>query len=262
VTAPYQFAIANAIATSATSPIANPKTGEYVGQTLLDFYPEGVKEGLKRLGALIAFVITPEVDATGGDTVVGPNVTEGWESASILDLLFMYDPPGSHFRLDFEQRILAKMKNGTEHLEEFGRTKKDGKAEHLVIAFAPVYQRVLLPLSPDDFSRGVEVSQVLLYSVGMIRRVDEIHAPFREIEDDIKRELDDIRTVYVVVTAFVALIFTAYACLVSTFPRDFFLHHFVSLIDANACFYTVFPFADDALHCNTNENSLASGTEY
>jgi len=186
-----------------------------VGQTLLDFLPEGVKRGLDRLDALKPILITPEVDATGGDTVVGPNRTNGWESASILDLMFEYDPPGSHLRSIFNQSILAPMKSGMTNLTHFNRTKKDGSEEHLVIAFAPVYERVLLPTSPDDFARGANVSEVFLYAVGIIHEEAVMHAPFHEIEGDVESQLATTRTIYIILTAVVAFLFTAFTCIVS-----------------------------------------------
>jgi len=216
ITAPYVFAIRNDIAASATAAVANPNTGEYVGQTLLDFYPEGVKHGLEGLGGIIPVLITPDVDATGGDTVVGPNMTSGWKSASILDLLFEHDGPGTPNRTYFEQNCLVPMKNGSSGLKNFWRTKQDGNTEHLIIAFAPVYQRFLLPVNPDDFSRGVEVSKVLVYSVGMIRKAEDIHAPFAEIVDEIQMHLNSIQKVYIIVTIIVAVLFTAFTCIVST----------------------------------------------
>lgn len=215
ITAPYQFAIEDEIATSATSPIANPTTGEYLGQTLLDFNPDAVKSGLEHLEAIVSILITPNVDVLGGDTVVGPNKSAEWESASILDLLFQFDAPSTLYRTQFEQDCLLLMKDGASGLSNFSRTSREGSLEHLVIAYAPVFERVLLPTSPDDFSSGVESRKVLLYSVGIVRNVEDIHAPFNAIADDIEIQLDSIRTIYVVVTAIVALVFTAFTCMVS-----------------------------------------------
>jgi len=212
---PYEFATGGFIATSATAPIAHPETKEYVGQTLIDFYPEGVTQALEGLGALFPILVTPEADASGGDTVIGPSKSSDWESASILDLLFAYDGEGTQNRAHFEQCCLSPMKNGTSGLKEFSRHQQDGTFEHLIIAFAPVYERVVLPISPDDFSRGVNISKVLLYSVGIVRHSEDMRAPFQEIEGDIKSQLDNIKTIYIVLTAIVAVLFTAFACIVS-----------------------------------------------
>jgi len=219
VTGTYKFAADNNIATSATAPIANPRSKEYVGQVLIDFYPEGIKSGLEQLSSLKLSSITPimitaNVDVTGGDTVIGPNMSTGGESAPIIDLLFEYDGPGSSYRMEFEKTCLAAMRNGTSGLKEFKRTTPNGE-ENFVIAYAPVYERVLLPVSPDDFSRGVKVTEVLLYSVGIIRNAQARHLPFHAIENDLFNRLNGIRTSYVFVTVLVALLFTALTCVVS-----------------------------------------------
>jgi len=227
ITAPYEFAsVPGRFAASATSPIANPKSGEYIGQVLLDFFPSDLRSTLEGLDVPEAFLITPEEDATGGDTVVAPDQTENLVSSSIVDLLFLYDRKDSDYRKRFETEVLAPMKRGEKGAKEFTRTKADGSAETLLLSYAPVYERVLLPLSPDDFSRGVEVSQVLLYSVGVAKNVDEMHVPFHEIEDDVNAELGNLRLVYVLVTIIMSLLFTAFSCIVSTvetLPNDFFV---------------------------------------
>lgn len=229
-TASYKLAIKGQeyIATSATTPIANPRTKEYIGQALLLFYPEGLGDGLRGLGhgfkqrfeqlaSYTSILITPSVDTAGGDTVVGPNKSFGWESASIMDLLFEYDRPLSSNWSQFEQECLTPMKNGDSGLKEFWRTRSDGTPEHLFIAFAPVYERALLPLSPDDFSRGVEVSQVLLYSVAMIQTTEDMLAPFEETEDAMMSQLDSLQRVYIILTVVVAILFTVFTCIVSVF---------------------------------------------
>ena len=193
----------------------NPQTGEYVGQSLILFYPEGIGRGLERLGAYTPILITP---SSGSDTVVGPDSSNGGEessSSSMIELLFPYDDSSAANRTLFEQGCLASMKDGLSGLHEFWRTGEDGIPEHLYISYAPVYERVLLPLDPQDFSRGTEVSHVLLYSVGMIQTSRQIHAPFEDIKDDIQDQLDNIRTIYVILTVIVAVFFTAFICIVS-----------------------------------------------
>lgn len=196
------------------APIANPQTGEYVGQTLIDFYPEGVKDGLDRLEALTSFVITPSAGAGGGDTVVGPNKTAEWEAAPIMDLLFRFDGPNSTHRRRFERDCLYPMKNGTSGLKDFQRSRMDGTTEHLLISFVPVYERILLPVNPGGFPDDVEESQVLLYSVGIVRTVSDIHAPFMQIEDAIEHELLKIQSSYITITVIVAVLFASFACVV------------------------------------------------
>jgi len=220
VTAPYVFAVSGEVATSLTSPIANPRTGAYIGQTLLDHFPESLRHGLRHLptyqqGTVVPILITLEEDSTGGDTVVGPNLTVGWESAALVDLLFPFDKAGSARRTHFEHEVLSEMKNGTGGMKLFERTGEDGSEEDLIIAFAPVYERLILALSPDDFARGVSVSNSPIYSVGMIRYADDMHLAFQAIQDTILTQLARTRATYIAVTVVDAILFALLSCVVS-----------------------------------------------
>ena len=213
VTPPYQFPVAGEIATSATSALANLATGEYVGQTLLDFVPWGLNNSLADVSGRTAILITPGVDSTGGDTVVGPNKSSGWESAPIENLLFH---PGDTVNKDeFKNNILALMKNGTSGVRTFLRTTANGSNETASIAFAPVFERTLYPVSPGDFSRGASVSQQLIYSVGIIDDQQYLQAPFKQAEVGMINELKKTRAIYISVTVCVTLVFTVFCCVVS-----------------------------------------------
>ena len=56
VTAPYQFAGSNRIASSLTSVIANPRSREYVGQVLLDYISIGLDISIERLEEPLSFL--------------------------------------------------------------------------------------------------------------------------------------------------------------------------------------------------------------
>jgi len=71
-------------------------------------------------------LITPNEDANGGDTVIGLTTSAGFESASILDLLFEGDGLNTTNRTRFAQDILSAMKNGSFGLREFWRMSEDG----------------------------------------------------------------------------------------------------------------------------------------
>lgn len=216
ITPPYAFAVNNLLAATATSPIANPKTNEYVGQMLLDFFPAKVLSSLDRLREEVSVLITPEEDATGGDTVVGPNKTAGWKSASVTDLLLPYDDADSSNRAYFETNVLAAMKNGSSDISVFTRKRSDGIEDTLLMAYEPVYLRALLPLDPSDVSRGVNYTYKVAYSVGIGRNTASMKAPFDRIESDVDSDLDQINAIYislVVVISVLFTIFTAKVCL-------------------------------------------------
>lgn len=208
ITAPYAFALTAAkeraqVAASATSPVINPVTGEYMGQVLLDYSPSNIRLSLERLIAPLSIVITIEEDVTGGDTLIGPNKTEGWKSSPIGNLVFLEED--SLNRAVFERDVLAKMKNGDSGISYFTRLKSNGKEENLTISFEPVDIRIVAPVAPDDFSRGAVVSKLLVYSVGIAYLEREMRRPFQEKEDGVYADLQRIATAYICCVVFLSI---------------------------------------------------------
>ena len=214
ITAPYLSANLE-FSASATSPIANPETQEYVGQMLLDFFPSSLSSVFKGLDEPVAFVITPHDGGTGDDTVIGPDRLNSWEPAPIIDLLFQHDEESSRYRNDFATEILSRMKNGESGYDTFVRTTKNGSTETLKLAFEPVEARVLLPLDPSEFSRGVNRSDVLVYSVGVAYRADDFELPWQKIEDDLSDDLKRLRIIYLCIIGFVSVGYMVFTCIVS-----------------------------------------------
>jgi len=157
-------------------------------------------------------LITPGNDSTGGETVVGPNKSAGWESAPIEDLLFH---PGDTVNIkEFKHNVLAFMKNGTSGMLTFLR---DGSADNVSIAFAPVFESTIYPVSPGDFSRGATVSGQLIYSVGIIDDQQYLQAPFTRAEFGMRKELSRTRAIYISVKVCVTLVFTAFCCVITLY---------------------------------------------
>jgi hypothetical protein len=209
ITAPYVFALtalqARAqVAATATSPVVNHRTGEYMGQVLLDYSPSSIRLSLERLSAPLSIVITPEEDATDGDTLIGPNKTAGWKSSPIGNLVFLEED--SLNRAIFERDVLANMKNGNSNISYVTRLKSDGKTENLTLSFEPVNIRILEPLAPDDFSRGASVSKLHVYSVGIACLEVSMRKPFQEKEDGVYADLERIATAYICCVVFLSIL--------------------------------------------------------
>lgn len=218
ITAPYVFALQGTLATSATSPIANPETGEYVGQVLLDHVQTSILEAAREVAAnLDSVLVTPDAyaDAAGG-TVVQSSMNGNWSASNITDFLFPFDPPGSPNRIEFEQNVLRTMKGRFSNVETatFKRTRNDSSEQVLLMAFAPVIQRALLPVNPSNFSRGVNASQIHFYSIGIAVDINATHEPFQNVEEDVGSQLSTLNSIYIGLTVFVSLLFTAVACIV------------------------------------------------
>lgn len=161
----------------------------------------------------VRFVITPDAGAEG-DTVIGPGNFTEWEPAQISDLLFLHEDKTSARRQEFESNVLKAMKAGDRGVGYFSRVLEDGEIESLKVAFEPVEARVLLPLDPSDFSRGVKVSNLLVYSVGVAYGDDSIQQPWESIEDDVYSELDRLRTIYISIITSACILFAIFSCMV------------------------------------------------
>lgn len=180
-------------------------TGEYVGQTLINFSPSAVSNILDPRTDYISFVIAPEINMSDCSTVAGPDKLMGWVSAPIADLLFPYDQPNSSRRVFFETSILPRLNNGTSNFAEFSRISQHGDEEVMTLAFEPVQARVLLPLDPSVFSRGVKTSRIHVYSVGIAAAKVAIDAPWQTIEADVNQDLRNLSGLYISVVCFVSL---------------------------------------------------------
>ncbi|CAJ1956141.1 unnamed protein product [Cylindrotheca closterium] len=225
VTSPYTFQTTTlTIASGATSPIANPKSGEYIGQVLLDFFPLGLRGSMESAIQQLSFVITPGKDITGGDTVIGPNKTEGWKSEAISDALFplLGNDGADELRMNFKEKILKPMKNGESDVVEVMLVDENFSPESYILAFAPVTYSLLQPIDPSDFAEGVEESSDVVYSVGIGESKSKIKGPFYEVYEQMRKELENgprnffMTVIGVVTTLFV--IFTIYVALKVTSP--------------------------------------------
>jgi hypothetical protein len=218
VTAPYQFASNPELqqAASMTSPIANPSTGEYAGQVLLDYVTIELGNSLKMLSEPLSFLITPDEDILGGDTVVGPNKSMEWASSPIGDLLFLHEPDSSN-RYEFERQVLPLMKSGAKGQKEFFWTTADGSKELMCLYFAPVSARAILSMAPDDFAAGVKVSNSLVYSIGVGRPCDDIKQPFRTVEDDVNEDLTVNTRVYLAINVTSTVLFIFFSAIAAAY---------------------------------------------
>jgi hypothetical protein len=221
ITPPYAFGLNYTFASSATSPIANPETGEYVGQVLLDLVQTSITDAVSKVQpGQLSILISPDgqVVACAESSFNG---TSSWTHTNVSDLLFPFDAAGSSRRAFFEQNILPRMQSARNSVEwvNFSRTKSPGVTETLLMAFSPVFQRALLPHNPADFSRGVKVTYLPVYSMGVLVDVLAAHEPFSRKEDDIQTQLSTLNGVYIGLTVFVSVLFTIVACIVSTIRK-------------------------------------------
>lgn len=206
ITNPYLTA-GGYFAAAATAPVANPATNEYLGQMLLDFSPTKIMELLSDVGNGMGFIMTP-FDNT--DSIVLTLGDDEWEPVSVKDYLFEFDKGDvSVYIQNFEKAILNKMTAGETGYETFTRSTSDGGEESLIISFAPVKAMSLLPLDPSDFSRGVNQTLELVYSIGMIYRADEFDSPWEIGKDELDEDMARLLRYY-----FSAIVLISFCCLI------------------------------------------------
>lgn len=189
VSAPHHLALDNAIVSSASSPIVNPETGKYVGQSVVKFFPTFIGEALLSVEEPIFVLISPEPHLAV--------VFSGFSNTSIN-------------RDEFEESILHNMRIGRSSTAEFNRSNDKGDTETMYFAFHPVYARAYLGLNPADFARGVSVSQVLTYIVGIATFDDELRRPFSDIIDHVMERISRLRRSYIIQVVIVSFLFTLY----------------------------------------------------
>lgn len=220
VTPPYDFAgYDNFFGQTCTSPLIDPLTGENVGQTLIDFVSKGIFGALRHENTPLTkggfpIVITGLSDFSGADTVIGPNYSLTDASSPLGDVVLPHDNacPSSDctHRADFEI-IRDDMKNGGSGSAEFQRTAEDGSIETVHMYYAPVFAKDARPNNSSDISRGINVSDFLVYSLALAEPEQEMVAPFAHVEEEVHKQIH----IAIAVLVFVILFSTAFVVYIS-----------------------------------------------
>ena len=188
-TPPYDFASRGIVAQSASSPVLDPRTGEHVGQTMVDFISQPILDSLDEdnfslSGKGFPILITMESDNFGADTVIGPGLRGG--AKPIADLVLPNDPDCQGKSCDEGfYSILSEMKAGGKDTAKFTRLAEDGSEEVIFISYAPVVVKSFSPVDSSDFGRGVDKADYVLYSLAFAEYEGAMLDQFIEIEEDI-----------------------------------------------------------------------------
>eukprot|EP00980_Cylindrotheca_fusiformis_P018800 scaffold6265_cov193-Cylindrotheca_fusiformis.AAC.20 len=201
VTAPYLFAARNLNAQSATTPLFDPKTGQHVGQALVDFETKPIYEALQDETQFVegGFPLLIAAGSEIGDTVIAPDFSTTTEEAvPVAEKVLRYDArctePDCVDNAKRFNGIVNAMKNG-ETIEredapvEFLRKTRSGGSEEMIIAYSPVNVKMYRMVDSSDFSRGVTVSDFLIYSLAFVQSKASILQPYKEIENEMYKSL-------------------------------------------------------------------------
>lgn len=226
---PYEFVSLGLTASSVIQGVTDPRTGEHIGQSVVDFQQfEMVNFGLLKRDDGFHFVISPSGDDSTGDTVVPPDriLMNDFDTALIGDLILPYDDKNSSNRRQFDELMSKEMKAGRSCLANFTRTTKstvkDGDdlvvryhEETIWLAYDPIHVRALDAVQIDDYSKGVNVSHPLVYSLGVGRTLESLEKPFMNFKEDASEKLQRNVNVYIGMTILISLLATVATCMIS-----------------------------------------------
>lgn len=199
ITAPYKFAVLEENAQSATSPLMDPSNGEHVAQVIYDFFSYTVFEALKGRRTHFGNGGFPILIALQGDknenTIVGPGFSIGDEPTDISNVVLEHDHACDEDEclenIRAFRSVVEAMQSGVIESEptSFTRTTSEKKTETVYISHAPVTVKGIRPVNSSSFASGVEVEELLVYSLGLCETKDGLLEPFKAIERDMTTQV-------------------------------------------------------------------------
>ncbi|CAB9510337.1 expressed unknown protein [Seminavis robusta] len=222
ITAPYKLDFFHQAETTATSPLIDTRDNTYLGQVALDFRIQDILADVaQETDEYFSFIVSPLLDADSqGDTVAGPNFEIGSPPEWIADLVLPGDGKTSKNYHDFKN-ITLQMKGGASGEAEFFRMTDEGKEELIHMFYAPVHVRTLTPVQPNDFSRGVNFSYDVVYSIGLAQSDEMLRAPYQHAEEEVNKKIRNVEVVFlvlVIVSLIACTIFTGLISIEVTTP--------------------------------------------
>lgn len=204
MTAPYRSRTSNTLGTTtACSALVDPESGEFVGAVAIDLTPRELFWNLESNEADVFFIIST---AVGNDTVFfGPRYQWNGGPENIADVALPNDAANSSNREKFTE-ITDRMKKGEVGIAEFYNTSQTRTNDSILVSFAPLRSRALKVVRPNDFSAGVEQSEIVIYSLGMAQSMKTLVVRFEGIDEQINENLGKTTTVFISGVALITLI--------------------------------------------------------
>lgn len=211
LSSPYQFADVT-IGTTATAPIANPATGEYLGQIMYDLSYKRLRETFNSTLSLSfgssSFLVHTHLDNKGNDSLF---VTfHSVPPVSIAAFLFQRDMEA---KKKFEDTTLLDLKLGGEGVVDIdGWVGMEGNR---TFAYYPVRARTQFAVDTSKIDSPLKTQVTHLFSVAITSNSNAVRLKYRTAEDDLLKMTKVLRYSYLSFVALLTLAFVVYACLVS-----------------------------------------------
>eukprot|EP00536_Pseudo-nitzschia_multiseries_P012093 jgi/Psemu1/244263/estExt_Genewise1.C_4430009 len=212
---PYKFATVDEIGNTAVSALIDPKTGEFVGSTLIDFSTPHIGNIVKKSKAQAYAVIIPN-STDGQNMVAWSEYMDKSTPQPIVDLLMHHNFLNST-NVDNFKKIVEDMENEGEGAScDLYRTSENGLLRQFCFVYAPLYHRELRPAKSDDFGRGATASIEFLYSMILIQERSELSAEFIQRSQAIDQELENAANIFFIVTLALTILFVIVAATISS----------------------------------------------
>lgn len=169
----------------------------------------------------MSFLITPGEDVIGGDTVVGPNKGDSWESSPIADLVFSKESTTPTEKLFFETDILPQLKGGSRGQTSFRMKGDDGMIEEICLSFAPVTVQILLGVDPSTFGSSVKGSDAFVYSVAVGKPCSDFQRPLEKFEKFVNEEMAFRGAIYSILNMVITFLFVIFSGVAAVYISKF-----------------------------------------
>jgi hypothetical protein len=175
----------------------------YVGCALITFSTTEMYNVVDNSTSDIYAIASPEAAYDSNIIASSKGIGEG--VGGVVDVFFSHDPQNSTNRKVFS-KVVEDMSNGVSGKASALRMAEDGTEEKIWYVYQPIKIRELKPVKPDDFTRGAEASEDLLYSMIVGRKDENFYSEFNYVEGEIREDLSEISIVYLISTGIVTLI--------------------------------------------------------
>jgi hypothetical protein len=184
-----------------------------IAVTDLDFLPTAFLTALGPGNTIIGegdsgfpFVITPQEDVQGGNTIFGPGYNLSQGSRHIVNITIPEDGVGTRNHQKFAE-VIDQMQDGQNGTATFVRMH-EGQPQIIFLAYAPVSVALLRPLDHRVFAAPCNTSSRLLYSIGIAVDQSDLYLRYEGVESRVDDQLKVARGCSIAAVVVIAVGFT------------------------------------------------------
>lgn len=213
ITPPYRHATVERIGVTAVSALRDPISGEFLGNTLVDFETAAISKVVDKSKFDHYALILPN---TTKNVIASSEFPDQTIPKSLLEVLAPYDLEGTP-NYDRIVEITQDMENegAGEGCDLYRTDEETGSQTQFCYVYEPLFHRQLKPMQSDDFARGAVPSTEFLYSIIMLQEVSQVSYEFAKRSDDINQICRRTFNVYMSVSGLTTIICLIVAAMIS-----------------------------------------------